>query len=73
MRLPDPREQPFMNPEEARALVPISRGSFYAGLRSGEIPSRRVGARYLIPTAEFATWAGLSTGAAIADEGARGA
>lgn len=57
--LPDPEEQPFISAAEGLALTPISRGAFYEGLRRGEIPSRRVGKRFLIPTAEFLRWAGI--------------
>jgi excisionase family DNA binding protein len=57
--LPDPKDKPFISVAEALALTPISRGVFYEGLRRGEIPSRRVGKRFLIPTAEFLEWAGV--------------
>ncbi len=34
----------------------ISRSSFYAGCRNGEIPSIRVGRRLLVPTEAFELW-----------------
>ena len=34
----------------------ISRSSWYAGLRNGQIPRIKVGRRYLIPTAAFLAW-----------------
>jgi excisionase family DNA binding protein len=36
---------------EACQLLGISRGSLYQGIHSGEIPSFRVGHRYVIPRA----------------------
>ena len=69
MMIPDPREKPFLSPAEALGLVPVSRASFYAGLRSGEIPSRRVGKRFLIPTAELLRWAGFSVEEPAASDG----
>jgi excisionase family DNA binding protein len=42
--------------EEVAALMRIARNSAYEGVRSGEIPSIRVGRRYLIPRERFHTW-----------------
>ena len=42
--------------EEVAALMRIARNSAYEGVRSGAIPSIRVGRRYLIPRERFHTW-----------------
>lgn len=49
--VPDPRERPTVTVEEAAVILDISRPSAYEGVRSGEIPSFRVGRRILVPTA----------------------
>ena len=49
----------MLKPDEAHRLMgttAISRASFYAGLRRGEIPNRRVGRRILIPRHAFLRW-----------------
>lgn len=38
---------------EAWRKLPISRNAFYKGVRSGEIPSVRIGKTILIPKAPF--------------------
>ncbi len=38
-----------LNVEEARKLLGISRGLFYEGVRTGQIPHIRIGRRILIP------------------------
>lgn len=48
---PDPRVQPTMTVEEAADVFGISRASAYEGVRTREIPSIRIGRRWLIPTA----------------------
>lgn len=45
--------------EEALQLLgpkAISRASFYAALRRGEVPCRRLGKRYIIPRRAFLHW-----------------
>jgi excisionase family DNA binding protein len=42
--------------DEIAALMRIARNSAYDGVRSGEIPSIRVGRRYLIPRERFHAW-----------------
>ena len=51
MTIPDPAEQPTMTVEAAGQALGISRSSAYEGVRTGEIPSIRVGRRLLVPTA----------------------
>jgi excisionase family DNA binding protein len=58
-----------LTPDQARAeFFPcMSRGSFYEALRRGEIPSLRVGRRFLIPRTaveKFLADCGLKVGAA---------
>jgi excisionase family DNA binding protein len=40
-----------LSAKEACEMLGISRGSLYQGIHSGEIPSFRVGRRYVIPRA----------------------
>lgn len=44
---------PTLTVEEAAEILKISRQSAYAGVRKGEIPSIRVGRRFIIPTAQL--------------------
>jgi excisionase family DNA binding protein len=43
--------RPTLSVEEAGALLGISRGAAYEGVRAGEIPSIRIGRRIVVPTA----------------------
>lgn len=49
-----------LRPEEAHALLGgnqvISRASFYAGIKRGQIPAVRIGRRLIIPRAKFLAW-----------------
>jgi excisionase family DNA binding protein len=42
-----------MSVEQAGALLGISRGLAYEGVRRGEIPAIRIGSRLLVPTAKL--------------------
>jgi excisionase family DNA binding protein len=42
--------------EEVAAMLGIARGKAYEHVRSGEIPSIRMGRRLLIPRARFHAW-----------------
>jgi excisionase family DNA binding protein len=42
--------------EEVATMLGIARGKAYKHVRSGEIPSIRMGRRLLIPRARFHTW-----------------
>jgi excisionase family DNA binding protein len=46
--------------DETAGVLGISRGSVYAGIRAGDVPSIRVGRRFLVPTALLAELLGLS-------------
>lgn len=58
--LPDPEQQPTVPlwPTAGQALG-IGRSTAYNGARSGEIPTIRVGDRYLVPTAALRKMLGL--------------
>jgi excisionase family DNA binding protein len=45
-----------MTVEETATLLRISRGLAFAAVRSGEIPSVRVGRRILVPKARLLAW-----------------
>ena len=70
VRLPDPQEQPTLSIEETAAILQLGRNTVYEAVRSGAVPSIRVGRRYLVPTARLAAMLGLrkepSPGIAIA-------
>ncbi len=52
---------PFIGVEEAAAFLGIGRHAAYAAVRSGVIPSIRVGRSWRIPTAALRRLAGLDT------------
>jgi hypothetical protein len=56
--LPDPRTEPTVPVERAGAVLGISRGSAYAAVRRGEIPSIRLGHRVVVPTAALLSMLG---------------
>jgi excisionase family DNA binding protein len=53
MVIPDPADQPTLTVEETGDVLGISRASAYEGVRTGEIPSIRIGRRIVVPTAEL--------------------
>ncbi len=50
--------------EEAEAILGIGRSAAYEATRRGEIPSRRLGRRIVVPVPLLLDWLGLSTAAA---------
>ena len=52
----DAAEPLVLTPDEARPLTRLSRNAFYDALKRGDVPSIRVGKRYLIPRAKFNKW-----------------
>ena len=60
--VPNPTEQPTMTVEEAARHLGIGRSSAYAAARAGELPTIRVGARLLVPTAVLCRMLGLEGG-----------
>jgi excisionase family DNA binding protein len=49
--IPDPAIQATLTVEEAGDALGISRASAYEGVRTGAIPSLRIGRRIVVPTA----------------------
>jgi hypothetical protein len=49
--VPDPATQPTMPVERVAAAFHISRAAAYEGVKTGEIPSIRIGRRIVVPTA----------------------
>lgn len=43
----------FISVAEAAVLLGVHRQTVYAAIRSGELPARRLGGRYLIPLASL--------------------
>ncbi len=54
-------ERPFIRVEDAAIYLGIGRQQAYAAVRSGAIPSIRVGRSWRIPTAALRRLAGLDT------------
>jgi excisionase family DNA binding protein len=47
----DPAVHPTVSVDEAAKVLAISRGTAYEGIRTGQIPSIRIGGRIRVPTA----------------------
>lgn len=69
MRIPNPAETPTVSVDEAVELLGVGRSTGYAGVKSGEIPSIRVGSRIRVPTAGLLRLLQLEVPARPADEG----
>ena len=61
-RVPDPVEQPVMTVDEAAEVLGVSRASAYEGVKTGEIPSIRIGRRIVVPTAAVRRMLRLDSG-----------
>lgn len=48
--LPDPKARPTLSVDEVAEILGLDRKTVYASVRSGELPSLRVGRRILVPT-----------------------
>jgi excisionase family DNA binding protein len=48
-------ERPLLTPDEAAYALAVSRETVYRLLRSGRLPSVRVGSQYRIPAADLAS------------------
>ncbi len=59
MLLPDPYRMPTLTVAQVAELYGISRATAYEGVRTGDIPSIRVGRRILVPTAAVRRLLGL--------------
>jgi excisionase family DNA binding protein len=53
VQLPDPRIEPTISIQRARALTGLGRDKVYEAIRAGIIPSIRVGQAVRIPTARL--------------------
>jgi Helix-turn-helix domain len=53
METPDPTTKPTLSVDETRAILGWSRSSAYDAVRTGQIPSFRIGRRFFIPTARL--------------------
>ncbi|MFJ1537727.1 helix-turn-helix domain-containing protein [Micromonospora chalcea] len=51
--LPDPQAEPTISVPRAASILGISRAHAYGIAKAGEIPTIRVGSRYVVPTARF--------------------
>lgn len=49
--VPSASERPTLTVEEAGKLLGLSRGTAYQAVRCGDIPARRIGGRWIVPTA----------------------
>lgn len=49
--LPDPMREPTISAERTRKLYGLGRRQVYDALRAGQIPGRRIGGRWVVPTA----------------------
>jgi excisionase family DNA binding protein len=60
-RSDDWMHQATLSVDETASVLGISRNSVYAAIRAGDVPSIRVGRRFLVPTALLAELLGLSS------------
>lgn len=51
MVVPDPAERPTMTVDETASVLGVSRSTAYESIRTGDIPSIRLGRRLVVPTA----------------------
>jgi excisionase family DNA binding protein len=54
--LPDPIEKPVLTLEEAADVLGIGRSTVYEAARSGQIPTRRINRRWIVPTEALRNW-----------------
>jgi excisionase family DNA binding protein len=57
--VPTATARPTLSVEEAGEFLGISRASAYEGVRSGQIPSIRIGRRIVVPTAALRRMVGI--------------
>jgi excisionase family DNA binding protein len=57
----DWRSHATLSVDETASVLGISRNTVYAAIRAGDVPSIRVGRRFLVPTALLAELLGLSS------------
>jgi excisionase family DNA binding protein len=54
--MPDPVEKPTLTVEEVAEVLGVSRSTAYDAVKTGQIPTVRINARWLIPTAALQRW-----------------
>lgn len=59
MAIPDPRSEPTISVDRAATLLGVSRATAYKAVRSGAIPSLRIGRRIVVPTAKVLALLGV--------------
>lgn len=57
--IPDPSQVPTLTVDAVAKILHVSRASAYNAVRSGEIPSLKLGRRILVPTADLRRLLGL--------------
>lgn len=57
--IPDPLDRPTVNVAEVARIIGIGESAAYKAVKTGEIPSIRIGGRILIPTAALRRMLGL--------------
>ena len=60
LRLDDIEARLTLSVDEAASLLGLGRTAAYEAARRGEIPSRRLGRRVIIPVPAFLDWLGVS-------------
>ncbi|MGH8923845.1 MAG: helix-turn-helix domain-containing protein [Acidimicrobiia bacterium] len=60
LRLDDLEHRIMLTVEEAALLLGLGRTAAYEAARRGEIPSRRLGRRVIVPVAALLEWLGVS-------------
>ncbi|MCU0267314.1 MAG: helix-turn-helix domain-containing protein [Acidimicrobiales bacterium] len=66
-QFPDAADRPTLTVDEVAELLGLSRNSVYDAVRTGAVPSIRIGRRYLVPTARLAEMLGLADGSSDAE------
>ena len=54
--VPTPSTHPVLTVDQVAELLDLDRKTVYTAVANGELPSRRLGRRILIPTTSFLTW-----------------
>ncbi len=59
LALPDIQNRATISVEEAGTLIGVGRSAAYEAARSGQLPTRRLGRRLLVPVPALLEWLGL--------------
>jgi excisionase family DNA binding protein len=54
--LPDPVEKPVLTLDETADYLGIGRSTVYEAAKTGQIPTRRINKRWLVPTEALRNW-----------------